>query len=139
MPIWQKPEQKFVHIFDLHFVPHENAYCRLDKHGDLEAVIRITNLPAIKGSFGGKVVTVERQLLHDYMVLTNSTIVRVFDFTRVDRSNFSGWGDNRHERMVTNDQFGYRITVQSGVGSYMRGVQIVRTRETMITPHYIIK
>jgi hypothetical protein len=128
--------QKFVHIFDLHFVPHEKAYCRLDKHGDLEAVIRITNLPAIEGSFGGRAVTVERQLLQDYMVLTNSAIVRVFDFTRVDRSNFSGWGDNRNERMVTNDQFGYRITVQSGVGSYMRGVQIVRTRETTKSLHY---
>jgi hypothetical protein len=32
--------QKFVHVFDLHFLPERNAYCRLDKHGDIEDVIR---------------------------------------------------------------------------------------------------
>jgi len=59
----------------------------------------------------------------------------LFDFTRFDPSNFSGWGDNRKERKVTNEHFGYRITVQDEVGSYMRGVQIVRTSETMAALH----
>ena len=128
--------QKFVLIFDLHFVPHKNAYCRLDKHGDVEEVIRISELPAVKGGWGGRIVTVDRCLLDDYMVLTDSALVRLFDFTRYEPSNFSGWGDNRKERSVTNSQYGYRLTVQTGVGSYMRGVQIVRSRETMEEFHY---
>jgi hypothetical protein len=128
--------QKVVLIFDLHFVPHKNAYCRLDKHGDLEEVIRITESPAKKGSFGGRVVTVERRLLDDYMLLTNSVLVRLFDFTRFDPSNFSGWGDNRKKRKVTNEHFGYRITLQDEVGSYLRGVQIVRTPQTMAALHH---
>jgi hypothetical protein len=123
--------QKFVLIFDLHFVPHRNACCRLDKQGDLEEVIRITQIPATKGGWGGTVVTVSRSLLDDYMLLTSSALVRLFDFTLFDPSNFSGWGDGRKERSVTNEEYGYRITVQAGVGSYMRGVQIVRSSETM--------
>jgi hypothetical protein len=128
--------QKFVLVFDLHFVPHKNAYCRLDKHGDLEEVIRITEIPAIKGGWGGRVVTVDRCQLDDYMLLTNSVLVRLFDFTLFDPSDFSGWGDNRKERSVTNEQYGYKITVQAGVGSYMRGVQIVRSPETMEELHH---
>jgi hypothetical protein len=134
--------QKFVLIFDLHFVSHKNAYCRLDEHGDLEEVIRITEIPAVKGGWNGRVVTVDRRLLDDYMLLTSSALVRLFDFTLFDPSNFSGWGDGRKERSVTNEEYGYRITVQAGVGSYMRGVQIVRSSETMeklhnrLTKHY---
>jgi hypothetical protein len=128
--------QKFLLIFDLHFVPHKNAYCRLDKHGDLEEVIRIGEIPSIRGGWGGRVVTVDRCLLDDYMLLTNSALVRLFDFTLFDPSSFSGWGDNRKGRSVTNEQFGYSITVQSGVGSYMRGAQIIRSAETMEKLHH---
>jgi hypothetical protein len=127
--------QKFTHIFDLHFVPHTNSYCRLDKHGDIEKVITCTDIPTVRGSFGGKVVTVDHQLLDDYMVLTDSTIVRAFDFTCID-SNFPGWGKDRKERSVANKELGYRITVDGGIGGYMRGVQVVRTRETIATLHH---
>jgi hypothetical protein len=62
--------------------------------------------------------------------------VRLFDFTRVDSSTFSGWGKNRKERSVTNEEYGYRITVEAGVGSYMRGVQLVRSNGTMAQFHH---
>jgi hypothetical protein len=128
--------QKFVLIFDLHFVTHKNAYCRLDKHGDLEEVIRITEIPAEKGGWGGKVVTLDHRLLDDYMLLTDSVLVRLFDFTRIDPSNFPGWGNHRKQRSVTNEEYGYRITVEAGVGSYMRGVQLVRSKATMAEFHH---
>jgi hypothetical protein len=41
--------QKFVHLFDLHFLDERNAYCRIDKHGDIEEVIRIVNVSQPRG------------------------------------------------------------------------------------------
>lgn len=69
--------QKFLLIFDLHFIPHKNAYCRLDKHGDLEEIISITEIPAEKGRWGGRVVALDHRLLDDYMLLTDSVLVRL--------------------------------------------------------------
>jgi hypothetical protein len=37
--------QRFIQIFDLHLVPERNAWCRLDKHGDIEEVIRSVRVP----------------------------------------------------------------------------------------------
>ena len=81
--------QKFTHVFDLHFVEERNAYCRLDEHGDLEDVIRIVEKAGKGEEFGENVVAVNRDVLDEYLVLTDSVIVRTFDFTRWDPGNFS--------------------------------------------------
>jgi hypothetical protein len=64
--------QKFLHIFDLHFLAERNAYCRLDKHGDVEDVVRIIPVPATAGGFSGVVVIFERDTLDEYLALARS-------------------------------------------------------------------
>ena len=83
--------QKFLHISNLHYLAERKAYCRLDGHGDVEDVIRIFEIPVEAGQmFGGTIVTVVREVLDRYATLTDSTIVRTFDFTRASLSRF-GW------------------------------------------------
>lgn len=117
--------QRFVHLSDLHYLAENSAYCRLDRHGDVEEIIRVVELPAGDQIFGGTVVTVKRDVLDRYMTLTDSTIVRTFDFTRVRLSQFGGW-QHDHDDVVTNlgDLF-FRKHVEPGHASYMRGCQIV--------------
>lgn len=118
--------QKFTHAFDLHLLEERNAYCRLDKHGDIEEVVRIVSMPKVKGDeFGGTAVTFKRDVLDEYLAFTKSSIVRTFDFTRY-RTGFFGWnnqGDNEHFQEP--DLF-YRLHIEPNNGSYMRGCQIIR-------------
>jgi hypothetical protein len=118
--------QKFLHLSDLHYLAERSAYCRLDCHGDVEGVIRIVEIPADSGQmFGGTIVTVAREALDRFTALTDSTVVRTFDFTRASLSRFGGWRD-AHESTVTQmgDVF-FRIHVEAGNASYIRGCQVV--------------
>jgi hypothetical protein len=118
--------QKFVHVFDLHFLEGRNAYCRLDKHGDIEDVIRIVTIPAKGDEFGGTAVTCNRAVLDEYLALTDSTIVRTFDFTRYRPSHFGGWSDPPATHYTKEGDLFYRVHVEAGHACFMRGCQIVR-------------
>jgi hypothetical protein len=84
--------QKFAHIFGLHFVPERSAYCRFNEHGDIEDVVSIVRVDDNSGRYrGGWIVTVDRAVLDEYMALTDTTIVRMFDIARFKPKQFGGW------------------------------------------------
>jgi hypothetical protein len=118
--------QKFTHLFDLHWTESRNAYCRLNKHGDVEDVIRVVEIPARGTEYAGTIVTFNRAVLDEYLVLTDSAIARMFDVTRCP-SDFVGWSD-RHDLQYTKDpDLFYKSHIEPGHASYMRGGQIVRS------------
>jgi hypothetical protein len=127
--------QKFAHIFDLHYVPHKRAYCDLDENGDVRSVVRIINIPAWGSLRAGTVIVALRRVLDEYLLISGAVAMRAFDFTRYGKG-FPGWGNNRSETKRTDTEFGYTLTIQRGVGSYMRGVQIVRPLESGAQFHY---
>lgn len=116
--------QKFAHAFDIHFVPERRAYCRLDKRGDVEDLVRITNTPGRGGAWGTTIVTFDRAAIEQYLVASDCVLLIAFDFTRV-RHGFYGWKEATEEKTVTDDVV-YRSHVEPGKASYMRGVHIVR-------------
>ncbi|MDW5442224.1 hypothetical protein [Polaromonas sp. SM01] len=120
--------QKLVHSLDLYLVPERNAYCRLDARGDIEDVIKITQVN--KGSTWGyiDVVTILRKDLDKFMALSNTCLVYRFDFTRVRWGAFGGWGDHERYNREEGDLF-YHGGV-SGDGSYANGAMIVRPQVT---------
>ncbi len=118
--------QRFVHVSGLHFLPERNAYCRLDEHGDIEEAVRIISAPGKGDDFGGTIVTFDRQLLDEYMALTDSVMVRMFDFTRYRPSQFGGWSRPPEPKYVTEDDVFFRAVIEPGHASFMRGCQIVR-------------
>lgn len=116
--------QKLVHSLDLHFVQERNAYCRLNSVGDIEDVIKVTQLN--KGSTWDylDVVTILRNDLDTFMALSDTCLVLRFDFTRVRWGNFGDWGEiSRYNRDDT-DMFYHGGT--DGQGSYCNGAMIVR-------------
>jgi hypothetical protein len=118
--------QKFVHLFDLHFLTERNAYCRLDSQGDIEDVIRIVDVSAKGNAFGGTIISFRRDILDKYLVLTDSIMIRTFDFTRYYPSGFSGWSQTSNEKVVNEGDLSYRSCIEPGYAGYTRGFQIVR-------------
>jgi len=118
--------QKFTHTFDLHFLESKDGYCRLDKHGDIEDVIHIGYIPARGTAYGGTIITFNRDVLDEYLVLTDSAIVRMFDFTRCRRFHFGGWSNPQEVEYTKDTDLFYRSHIEPGHASYMRGCQIVR-------------
>ena len=121
--------QKFTHVFELHYMEERYAYCRLDKHGDVEDVIRIIEIPGKGEEFGTNIVAFNRDLLDEYLVLTDSVIVRTFDFTRYQPGRFSGWATH-DRRFESEGDMAYNHHIEPGYASYLRGIQLVRTKET---------
>ncbi len=126
--------QKFAHTIDLHYIGHKNAWCRLDENGDIEEVLRILKFPNKAGLDTEYVATVLRSVLDEYLLASQAIAIRAFDFTRVDDS-FHAWGGEREQTDYEDADFAYRLTIESGVGSYLRGVQILHPLTTMAQFH----
>ena len=130
--------QKFVHLFDLHFLPERKSYCRLDRRGDIEDVISIASKPkGIKEIFGETVITFRRELLDRYLALTDSVLIQLFDFTRFRPSEFHGWPQSQETQQFADGDLYYRSFIATGYGSFIRGFQIVRSqisKETLLDP-----
>ena len=121
--------QRFLQISGLHYLAERRAGCRLDRHGDVEDVIRIIEVPVEAGQmFGGTIVTVTREVLDRYATLTDTTIVRTFDFTRVSLLPFGGWRDSHDASVTQMDDLFFRTHIESGNASYIRGCQVVPSR-----------
>lgn len=66
--------QKFTHSMDLHYRSDQNAWFSLDKNGDIKPFIKVVE------EKNRLVVLFDRDLLSAYTSLTNSVLVRMFDF-----------------------------------------------------------
>jgi hypothetical protein len=116
--------QKLVHVSGVHHMPERRAWCRLDRRGDIEDVIRVHNIEARGDYWGGTVVVIDRQLLHAYAALTHAALIWMFDFTRFRFSDFGGWKLTREQECTYEPGIFCRRGHQPGRASYIRGIQI---------------
>ena len=116
--------QKCVHLLGLHFMPERNAFCRLDNRGNIEEAIRFVESFGASNKVELSMVTFSRKLLEVYAALTDSAMVRTFDFTRFMPKNFAGWGKGKVTSVTAGDPL-YRLHSEKSA-AYMRGVQIIR-------------
>ena len=127
--------QKLLHVFDLHYVSHKRAWCRLDEVGELEPIIQHYPLPVGRAGYRGDIISAKRSVFETYIAAGCLKALCAFDFTRVDVSNFHGWGEGRVHSEVVDETFSYDLTIQPEVGSYLRGIQIVSPLETKAEIH----
>ncbi len=104
---------------DIHHYTEHRAYCRFDKHGDLEKVVTITH-----DGRGASLVTFKRSLLEKYLAASDSALVRMFDFQLVRDKQIRSWPDTPENVFVQNPIF-YRQKIDPGKAAYTRGVQII--------------
>ena len=113
--------QEYSHLTDIHWRPEQHAYCRFDKQqGDLDPVVSITSKKYMA------LVSFKRKLLEQYLAVSNSVLVRMFDFTLLRQENFSGWPDGDEKVFTESNDFFYRQKIIPGYAAFTRGVQIIR-------------
>ena len=118
--------QEFAHLAEIHWRPEKRAYCRFNKHGDLEQVVSITTREE-KGD-NISLATFKWQPLEEYLAAGNASLVRMFDVPLYRAAGFSGWSDYVPQEIRLSDELFYHQKIDDGHASYMRGVQIVRPR-----------
>jgi len=118
-------EQRISQVLDLHYMEERNAWCRLDKFGDIEDIVKVIELRDLPDNESGTVITINRYVLGKYTSVGKFSLCRMFDFTRWKRGSFSGWGNKNEPTKFGNDKdiFG-SLMVYEGYGSYSRGVQV---------------
>ena len=116
--------QEYAHLAGIHWRPESRAYCRFNEHGDLEPVVSVTSRED-KGS-NTALVSFKWEPLEEYLAAANASLVRMFDFTLLRRSGFSGWSDTPSQEINESPDFFYRRKVMPGYAAYTRGVQVIR-------------
>ncbi|WP_306597711.1 hypothetical protein [Geothrix sp. 21YS21S-2] len=122
--------QKLVHCLDLYWVEERSAYCRLDKRGDIEDVIRVIWLKGPGTKERDVVVTILVKDLTTYMAVAGMSLVLKFDFTRFDPKAFGGWDQDRQVRKASAADLFYTLGVSANA-SYANGFMILRPNVTV--------
>ena len=117
-------DQSFLHLSEIHWRREHQAYCRLDDNGDFNAVLSTTKWSNARQI---NLASIQRDLLDEYLAASRAVLVRLFDFTRVVRSNWSLGTRWRNEPTVLDHERGffYRQEIVRGKQGYARGVQII--------------
>lgn len=113
--------QRFAQAFDLHWVPERDAFSRFDHRGDIEDVVRVITRP-----HEGRVVTALRTVFDEYLIMTKQVGLMLYDSTRYESKNFSGWAGHTQTTRNQNGDIHYRIGLIPDVASYITGFQIIR-------------
>ena len=130
--IWQK----LLHVLDLHYMRERNAWCRLDRHGDIEEAIKVVERQPTSTDTGEVAVLVSRDCLAEYTQLSDSALLFMFDFVPVGTAAvaFSNSGDAITEVPVRDADNGihYRCRESSGSLVWMGGIQILSVTRSLV-------
>jgi hypothetical protein len=118
--------QKLTHAFGLHYVTERDSFCRFDARGDVEDVIRVLSLTGQSSREDGRVVTILRDTLDEYLVITRQILLLLFDSTRFEPKSFGGWQNQDVEYHQREPEIYYRMGRSSETSSYIRGFQVIR-------------
>lgn len=117
--------QKISHLLGIHHIPERDAWCKLDKFGDIEDIVKITKINKLPNNKSGKIISIKKEVLGEYAGFENLSLLRMYDFTRYKSDNFYGWeNDNKPTNFTDNNSIFGNLVVVPGVGSYSKGFQI---------------
>lgn len=116
--------QEYAHLTGIHWRPEMRAYCRFNEHGDLEPVVSVTSREDKASNVA--LVSFKWEPLEEYLAASNASLVRMFDFTLLWRSGFTGWPEEPTQEITESPEFFYRREVMPGYAACTRGVQIIR-------------
>lgn len=119
--------QEYSHLADIHWRAEQSAYCRYDENGDIRHSVSITKRSEKTDSVAA-LVSFKREELEEYLVISDSMLIRMFDFTLVDSKKFRRWPDGPAEKIVESKDFFYRQQTDPDLALYKRGIQLVPPR-----------
>jgi hypothetical protein len=95
--------QFLTHAHGLHWTPERRAWCRLDKNGDVEDVIKWTEKAGRSGYEAATCIAIDREVMEMQMSATGTALVQMFDVTSIGKS-FSGWEHQGADSSVENQE-----------------------------------
>ncbi len=122
--------QRLIHVSNLHWLEDRTAWCRLDDDGEIEEVIKIEHPDQPGREYPGTVITCRKEVLEEYMALTGSSFVLMFDFTRFQPRSFPGWDHKLPEDTSSVRNAHLRKRVMPGIASYSKGIHVRGTELT---------
>lgn len=118
--------QEYAHVTNIHWRATEGAYCRFDIRGEWEPVVSITSGETYQEV---SLVSFKRKPLEDYLAASDSILVRMFDFTLLNRKGFLAWPKGPDD-VVKNETLFYRQKIDAEKAAYTRGAQIVEPKRS---------
>lgn len=121
--------QEYTHISEIHWRPEYRAYVRFDHHGDLDHIVSITQRQGKKDQ-EVTLVSFKWGPLEEYLAATDSSLIRLFDFTLLRRSSFIKWPGGEENRFKEKNSIFCRQKIDPGHAAYTRGAQIIPIRRS---------
>lgn len=118
--------QPLAHTFGLHFMEEREAWCRLDRFGDLTDLVKVVRFDDAERQVKGHAVLADRKLVSSFAGLTSTTLVRLFDFTCIPETVEPGWGGHAEDREDRGPDLVFRRGRSAGPATYARGAQLIR-------------
>lgn len=120
--------QFFTHAHGLHWVPERQAWSKFDDQGDIEDSIQLHEVIE-RGDRKSIAITVDREILELHLTATDTVLVQVYDCTRW-RNPFHAWPEGPEDKKIADDCIFYKIKNAGAIGSYSRGVSLIRPKLT---------
>ena len=116
--------QEITHASKVHWGEEKHAYCKIDHLGDIEEIINITQSWNKENNLS--LITCEPEILEDYLLATNSSIVRLYIF-QISGGEKLKMQEIHEDRIIkTHSTELFSETYQVNELCYLRGVQIIR-------------
>ena len=114
--------QEYIHLTGIHWRPERHAYCCFDELGDWEDVVSVTQ---DKGISRLDLLTFKRPQLEQFLIASNSALVRMFEFILQPLRDSIDW-TAEIETVSEDTGLFYHQRIEAGKAGYYRGVQIIR-------------
>ncbi len=126
-PSYYEIAQEYTHVSGIHWQPNRLAYSRIDRRGDWEDIISVSNRPE---SSRIDLVSFQRQSLDQHLIAMGAVLVRTFDFTMLRRPTPARYNFSEHvDRMIRLESgLYYREMVNEDRFGFIRGVQVIEPR-----------
>jgi len=120
--------QEYSHLCEIHWRPERHAYCLFNESGDFDPIVTISTREDT--GFDIDLVTFQWEPLEEYLAVSDSSLIRFFDFTLYKPREFSGWSDQPERIIYKSESLFYRQLINPSQASYTRGVQIINPRRS---------
>lgn len=114
--------QEYTHVSEIHWRPEQSAYCRFDENGDLEHVVSITSRDGTARTIS--CVSFAWRQLEQFLIATDSTLIRRFDFTLMRSNSFNGWSNTPEMLIRESDSLLFHQKIDPAA-AYTTGVQLI--------------
>ena len=123
--------QQFIHVLNVHYVRDRFAWCRLDRHGNIEKVVRLVAFEEPSSRPAGTIVLIKRDALARFLNPQELRLLRMFEFQLYKEPSYPMlWGNDIESKALCVDPYLFsNLTIDVGYASINRGIQVASIKD----------